>query len=150
MSVIKLRGLPWSCTVQDIIQFLEPIKVVYKSKINDLKYPSEINDISAQLEPAVFITLNDQGRPSGEAFIELEDEKSIDSALTKNNNLIGQRYIEVFRSSKDQLMKHAQDTLNRTSNWCQPVVRLRGLPFEVTIMEVMNFFNGKTIYFFVF
>ena len=39
-----------------------------------------------------------EGRPSGEAFIEVEDEADIEAALKKDKGHMGKRYIEVFES----------------------------------------------------
>ena len=141
MPVIKLRGLPWSCTVEDIVKFLEPIKIVIKKQEIDDNSIDGSN--SAML--SVYLTANTEGRPSGEAFIEVENESDVDLALVKNNNLMGQRYIEVFKSSYDQLSKHIEESLNRTLNWSDPVVRLRGLPYGCTEIDIRNFFDGEYI-----
>ena len=39
-----------------------------------------------------------EGRPSGEAFIEVEDELDVEAALRKDKGHMGKRYIEVFES----------------------------------------------------
>jgi heterogeneous nuclear ribonucleoprotein F/H len=142
MPVVKLRGLPWSCTIEDIIKFLEPIKIVFKKiEIEDIS--SDVSNLSST--PSVYLTTNTEGRPSGEAFIEVEEETDVDTALLKNNNLMGQRYIEVFKSNYDQLSKHIEESRNRTLNWSDPVVRLRGLPYGCTETDIKNFFNGEYI-----
>jgi heterogeneous nuclear ribonucleoprotein F/H len=139
MPVVKLRGLPWSCTVEDIIKFLEQVKIVCVKQEND--------DSNAGSKPSVYLTANTEGRPSGEAFIEVEEETDVDIALQKNNNLMGQRYIEVFKSNYDQLSKHIEESRNRTLNWSDPVVRLRGLPYGCCEIDIRNFFNGEYIFF---
>lgn len=130
MNVIKLRGLPWSCTIDDVVNFLNGIKISLKPSDRESK------------EPSVYLTTNAEGRPSGEAFIELVDESDLEAALKRNNAMMGQRYIEVFRSNQEQLSKHIQDSWSSTTNWCDPVVRLRGLPYGCTRDDIANFFTG--------
>jgi hypothetical protein len=51
------------------------------------------------------------GRPTGEAYVELADEQALSLAMTRHKELMGNRYIEVFNSSKvDKLMalQHAR------------------------------------------
>ena len=42
----------------------------------------------------VHFTFSREGRPSGEAFVELASEEDCQNALTKNNEHMGSRYIE--------------------------------------------------------
>ena len=42
----------------------------------------------------VHFTFVRDGRPSGEAYIELASEKDVEKAITKNNEHMGKRYIE--------------------------------------------------------
>lgn len=64
-------------------------------------------------------------------------------ALAKSNNFIGKRYVEVFESKAGEMewtckrMGQPQDRGN------EPVVRLRGLPFQVSKEEIAQFFTGK-------
>lgn len=64
-------------------------------------------------------------------------------ALAKSNNFIGKRYVEVFESKSGEMewtckrMGQPQDRGN------EPVVRLRGLPFQVSKEEIAQFFTGK-------
>ncbi len=87
MSVIKLRGLPWSCTQDDIVKFLEGVKIVKHFK----KEPYQ--DVETEKNAIYMMTYAD-GRPNGEAFIQVEDEGDVEVAVKKDNALMGQRYIE--------------------------------------------------------
>lgn len=40
------------------------------------------------------MTLSREGRPSGEAYIELESEEDLNKAIEKHNDHMGHRYIE--------------------------------------------------------
>ncbi|EEC06851.1 splicing factor hnRNP-F, putative [Ixodes scapularis] len=91
----------------------------------------------------VHMTLSREGRPSGEAYIELESEQDVEVGLQRHNEHIGHRYIEVFKSKRsemDWVVKrsgaHQQDSLN---DGC---VRLRGLPFGCSKEEIAQFFSG--------
>ena len=80
MSVIKLRGLPWSCTADDIVKFMEGVTICAKDGDSEKK--------------AIYLMTNADGRPSGEAFIEVAADMDLEAACNKNNALMGQRYIE--------------------------------------------------------
>jgi len=42
----------------------------------------------------IHFTFNRDGRPSGEAYIELSSEQDVNVALSKNQQHMGKRYIE--------------------------------------------------------
>lgn len=71
--VVKLRGLPWSVTTEDILKFFEDCEV---------------------LKNGVHLTTSREGRPSGEAYVEFENEEDLELALEKDRDHIGSRYIE--------------------------------------------------------
>lgn len=73
--VVKLRGLPWSTTVDEVIKFFRDSKV--------LNGPS-----------GVHMTTSREGRPSGEAFVEFVDEDDLKAALKRDRDHMGNRYIE--------------------------------------------------------
>jgi heterogeneous nuclear ribonucleoprotein F/H len=98
MTIVKLRGLPWSCTEEDIIKFFTGIAIANKSLNQQINQAEAINgetpEMNDRLKPAVYLTMNTEGRPSGEAFVEFETDQDSESALARNNAKIGQRYIE--------------------------------------------------------
>lgn len=73
--IVKLRGLPWSATVDDIIKFFKDCKI-------------------AGGKAGVHMTTSREGRPSGEAFVEFEDEEDVERACQKDRDHMGNRYIE--------------------------------------------------------
>jgi heterogeneous nuclear ribonucleoprotein F/H len=108
MSFVKLRGLPWSCTEEDIIRFFSGISIANNSLNDQIEHAEAINGESfeenSRVRPAVYLIMNTEGRPSGEAFVELETEGDSQAALNRNNAKIGQRYIEgKFKSLKIKL-----------------------------------------------
>jgi len=76
--VVKVRGLPWSTTTAEIIDFFGGCNV-------------------ARGKDGVYIVMTKEGRPSGEAFIEMESDEDIEQALKKDREYVGSRYIEGIR-----------------------------------------------------
>lgn len=73
--IAKLRGLPWSATVDDILKFFSDCKILGGKE-------------------GIHMTSSREGRPSGEAFIEFEDIEDLENAVQKDREHIGNRYIE--------------------------------------------------------
>ncbi len=49
---------------------------------------------------AIHIQFTADNRPSGEAFVDLTSEEQVQLALKKHREMMGPRYVEVFRSSR--------------------------------------------------
>ncbi|XP_012509365.1 PREDICTED: heterogeneous nuclear ribonucleoprotein F [Propithecus coquereli] len=125
--VVKLRGLPWSCSIEDVQNFLSDCT---------------IRDGTA----GVHFIYTREGRQSGEAFVELESEDDVKMALKKDRESMGHRYIEVFKSHRtemDWVLKHSGPNSADSAN--DGFVRLRGLPFGCTKEEIVQFFSGLEI-----
>jgi len=75
---VRLRGLPYEATKKDIADFFAGIEIA---------------------PYGITITMDENGRPSGEAYVEFAAGE-VEKALLKNKEKIGHRYIEIFRSSK--------------------------------------------------
>ncbi|XP_069313635.1 heterogeneous nuclear ribonucleoprotein F-like isoform X6 [Eulemur rufifrons] len=122
--VVKLRGLPWSCSIEDVQNFL---------------CDCMIRDGTA----GVHFIYTREGRQSGEAFVELGSENDVKMALKKDRESMGHRYIEVFKSHRtemDWVLKHSGPNSADSAN--DGFVRLRGLPFGCTKEEIVQFFSG--------
>lgn len=50
-------------------------------------------------EDGVLFVRKPDGRATGDAFVMLSQEEDVTKALTKHRELIGSRYIELFRST---------------------------------------------------
>ncbi|XP_003271210.1 heterogeneous nuclear ribonucleoprotein F [Nomascus leucogenys] len=125
--VVKLRGLPWSCSIEDVQNFLSDCT---------------IHDGAA----GVHFIYTREGRQSGEAFVELGSEDDVKMALKKDRESMGHRYIEVFKSHRtemDWVLKHSGPNSADSAN--DGFVRLRGLPFGCTKEEIVQFFSGLEI-----
>ncbi|XP_048838362.1 heterogeneous nuclear ribonucleoprotein H2-like isoform X2 [Brienomyrus brachyistius] len=153
-GVVKLQGLPYSCTVEDVTQFFSGLDIV---------------------ENGVKFVLDKRGRSSGIAFVEFASQEMADLALKRDREEIGNRYIEVFPSRKSVVPSQhsswgapsttsASESAPPHDNWnasdsdtespqaapAQPpaqdgVVKLRGLPFSCTVEDVTQFFSGLDI-----
>ena len=80
--VVKLRGLPYSATKKDIVDFFSGIQVN---------------------QYGITVITGGDGRPSGEAFVELTSSEDVEQACSKNRETIGSRYIEIFKSNKQEI-----------------------------------------------
>lgn len=81
-GVLKLRGLPFSATKEEIIEFFNGFVLT---------------------EDSVHITSMPDGRPTGEAFVEFAGPEDSEAAMEKDRKSLGSRYIELFASSQEDL-----------------------------------------------
>mmetsp|Transcript_126196 Transcript_126196/g.356897 ORF Transcript_126196/g.356897 Transcript_126196/m.356897 type:complete len:293 (-) Transcript_126196:128-1006(-) len=91
-TMLRMRGMPFQASPQDILQFF------------------------GELSPMRITTTNDvQGRPSGEALVEFADQESCVQAFnTKQGESMGKRYIELFGASQEEASTvHALETWSR-------------------------------------
>ncbi|XP_041691876.1 G-rich sequence factor 1 [Coregonus clupeaformis] len=122
--IIRAKGLPWSCTTDDLMQFFSECRVRDGVK-------------------GIHLTVNRDGKPNGQAFIELEHEEDVCKALEKHRQYLGPRYIEVFEvtnSDAEAILKKSVQLPARDG-----VVRIRGLPYSCTETDVLLFFSGLDV-----
>uniref|UniRef100_A0A8C6TPT9 Heterogeneous nuclear ribonucleoprotein H1 n=1 Tax=Neogobius melanostomus TaxID=47308 RepID=A0A8C6TPT9_9GOBI len=125
--VVRIRGLPWSCSADEVMRFFSDCKVLNGSG-------------------GIHFTYTREGRPSGEAFIELETEDDMKVSMKKDRETMGHRYVEVFKSNNvemDWVLKHTGPNCPDTIG--DGLVRLRGLPFGCSKEEIVQFFAGLEI-----
>ena len=79
--VHKVRGLPWEATAMDLCKFFRECDIVGG--------PS-----------GIYFCQDDRGRPTGEAFIEMERQEDVDRALDKHRQNMGRRYLNITISQK--------------------------------------------------
>lgn len=125
--VVRIRGLPWSCTQEEVASFFADCNVIDKVD-------------------GVYFTYSKEGRPSGEAFIEVKTAEDFKNALSKDRKYMGHRYIEVFKSNRSEmdwvLKRCGPADYDSTSGF---MLRLRGLPFGCSKEEIVQFFSGLRI-----
>lgn len=143
--IIKLRGLPWTVTNKDILNFLKDIAI-------------------ADGENGVHLITYSRNstRPNGEAFVVCATEDDYKKSFYYNKKTIGKRYIEskftkikevaivnillnefiVFSARREDF-----ENIMRKQNIVQhdTVVKLRGLPWRVTEEEIVKFFDGMCL-----
>ena len=71
---VKMLGLPFTVKQKNVREFFHPLKLV-----------------------SVRFTTDNQGRPSGRAYVDFESEWDLKEALKRHRDCIGHRYIELFR-----------------------------------------------------
>ncbi|XP_035265813.1 heterogeneous nuclear ribonucleoprotein H-like isoform X2 [Anguilla anguilla] len=125
--VVRVRGLPWSCSVDEVQRFFSDCKI-------------------ANASSGIHFTYTREGRPSGEAFVELESDDDLKIAVKKDRETMGHRYVEVFKSNSvemDWVLKHTGPNCPETGG--DGLVRMRGLPFGCSKEEIVQFFSGLEI-----
>uniref|UniRef100_A0A8D0B4S3 Epithelial splicing regulatory protein 2 n=1 Tax=Salvator merianae TaxID=96440 RepID=A0A8D0B4S3_SALMN len=144
--IIRMRGLPFTATPEDVLGFLGSECPVTGGK-----------------EGLLFVKYPD-GRPTGDAFVLFACEEYAQNALKKHKEILGKRYIEIFRSTAAEV----QQVLNRymstpliptlptpiipvipppytiTAGSVRDCVRLRGLPYTAGIDDILEFMGDAT------
>lgn len=129
-GVVRMRGLPWSANEGDIRAFFDGLAIE---------------------KGGIHITLNREGRPSGEAYVVFETEGDAKKALKRDKEKIGERWIDIFEATKGEvysitggpsLADQSGVSFDTTDSAYTGVVRMRGLPFEATKAQIRNFFSG--------
>uniref|UniRef100_A0A3Q2CDB8 Epithelial splicing regulatory protein 2 n=1 Tax=Cyprinodon variegatus TaxID=28743 RepID=A0A3Q2CDB8_CYPVA len=148
--IIRMRGLPFTATTQEVLSFLGP-----ESPVTD------------GAEGLLFVKYPD-GRPTGDAFVLFSCEEYAQNALKKHKQILGKRYIELFRSTAAEV----QQVLNRymstplistlppapivpvsvlpttpflpAASSSRDCVRLRGLPYTAGIEDILEFMGEHT------
>jgi len=171
-GLVRLRGLPFNATPEQVLQFFAGFEV-----------PRGV--------AGIHMVLGGNGRPNGEAFVEFGSEELADAAMAKDKQTMGTRYVEVFRSTPEQMaaalqragksnnigpgmgpgmgmggmgtpvpyaygpfsmphpMPHAygqpQGVMGNGMPGPEAVVKMRGLPYKVTRNDVLDFFSGLSV-----
>ncbi|XP_039297317.1 RNA-binding protein fusilli isoform X2 [Nilaparvata lugens] len=159
--IIRMRGLPYDCTAEEVLEFFD--RGENSCKVMD------------GTDGVLFVKKPD-GRATGDAFVLFAEDEVAPKALSKHRDLIGSRYIELFRSTTAEV----QQVLNRsmdpktfevtptplplpalpqpmpllpqhviTSGTRKDCVRLRGLPYEAQVENILEFLgeHAKNIVF---
>ncbi|KAM8876648.1 epithelial splicing regulatory protein 2 isoform 1-T1 [Synchiropus picturatus] len=147
--IIRMRGLPFTATPQEVLDFLGP-----ESPVTD------------GMEGLLFVKYPD-GRPTGDAFVLFSCDEYAQNAMKKHRQILGKRYIELFRSTAAEV----QQVLNRylstplistlpsspivpvlatppflpTASSSRDCIRLRGLPYTAGIEDILEFMGEHTV-----
>ena len=91
---IKMLGLPFRAKEEDVRVFFHPISVA-----------------------AVRFTSDNQGRPTGRAYADFRSEADLKSALRRDRDCIGRRYIELFTDEGPQGCKPSEREAEQLKPW---------------------------------
>ena len=87
-NVIRMRGLPFSACIGDILDFFKNVPALDTEN--------------------VYFVYDSSGRPSGEAYISFLSSDGCTAAMKLHKNKMGSRYIELFPSSTVDLQRAAK------------------------------------------
>jgi len=104
-GVIRLRGLPYGCSKQDIAQFFTGLQIC---------------------PYGITLTMDQDGRASGDAYVEFATLEDSEKAMGKHKEKIGHRYIEIFRSSKSDI----KYVVGAGGNNTRPLMNARPGPYD--------------------
>lgn len=82
-----MRGLPFTATAEQVLQFFSPACPVTDGT-----------------EGILFVRFPD-GRPTGDAFVLFSCEEHAQNALKKHKDILGKRYIELFKSTAAEVQQ---------------------------------------------
>lgn len=85
--IVRMRGLPFTATAEEVVAFF-----------------GQHCPITGGKEGILFVTYPD-GRPTGDAFVLFACEEYAQNALRKHKDLLGKRYIELFRSTAAEVQQ---------------------------------------------
>lgn len=88
--IIRMRGLPYDCTAKQVLDFF-----------SNGEKPCSVMDCS---DGVLFVKKPD-GRATGDAFVLFSCETDAPKALSRHRESIGQRYIELFRSTTAEVQQ---------------------------------------------
>jgi len=80
-AVVKMRGLPYKITRNDILEFF--------------------NGLSVPLN-GVHLMYNEREQPTGEAYVEFSSPEDRERAMLKDRQHVGGRYVELFRVGRSE------------------------------------------------
>ncbi|RWS28383.1 RNA-binding-like protein 2 [Leptotrombidium deliense] len=125
--VVYMKGIPYnSCTDRDIAAFFGLLRIV---------------DIVLEVDVS--------GKNSGNAFVEFATREDFNAALELNMKHMGRRYIEVFPTTKEDMLEakrvtngpvyidQPHSTADTRQTYC---VNVTGLPQTVTNRDLTNYF----------
>jgi len=132
-GIIKMRGLPYSCTEGDIREFFRNLNIME----GGIKRPII------------------GGKASGECFVVFETKEEAYAALNLNMEKIGNRFIELFLSNNRELENflihnftdsgptYSKEHLpNIPLDKRKSTVIMMGLPFNTNKNDILNFLGG--------
>eukprot|EP00102_Acyrthosiphon_pisum_P015111 XP_008185515.1 PREDICTED: uncharacterized protein LOC100163028 isoform X2 [Acyrthosiphon pisum] len=122
--VVRMRGLSWSATTDAIIKFLST------------SGEAKVKDGASR----VHFTMTTEGRPNGQAYVDMESEENLKAALKQDGEYMRDRYINVFPSNRSEMEQDIKENGSKLDS--DNCVHIRGLPFDFTKDDIVEFFQG--------
>ncbi|XP_058230318.1 G-rich sequence factor 1 isoform X2 [Hemibagrus wyckioides] len=123
--IVRVKGLPWSCSAEDLLKFFSVYEVTNQDAESILKGTDEIQDGVVRIrglpftctdkdiiqffsglsivKDGVTLVMDRWGRSSGDAFVQFDTQEMANEALKRDREVIGNRYIEVYPSKKSEI-----------------------------------------------
>ena len=121
-------------------------------------------------ENGIFFVYHPDGRPTGDAFVLFEKVEHGKQALTKHRQSIGKRYVELFQTSRNEVVQIFSRFSAFVASGVPPaafpvprplrpaiteavmqnkgylsnnkdIIRLRGLPYAASVQDILDFLN---------
>eukprot|EP00092_Neocalanus_flemingeri_P066695 GFUD01081284.1.p1 GENE.GFUD01081284.1~~GFUD01081284.1.p1 ORF type:complete len:347 (+),score=84.45 GFUD01081284.1:63-1103(+) len=118
-AFVKLSGLAWTANEKDVRKFLNDCKV-----------------------HEVVITNNDKGKPSGNAFVQLDSKGDVMKARAHNKEHLCKRFVNVEEVEKQQFIRETERDRKDYSSFH---VKMKNLPFSATEPEIKALFKDLAI-----
>jgi len=115
---VKLSGLPWKATEDEIADFLGDIEIIGK----------------------VHIATNEAGRPTGDAFVKLGTKADLDKAMKRSREYLHNRFVIVEESNSESYEKHNKK-VQKLENEENTFIQLRGLIWSATVEDIKKFLH---------
>lgn len=135
-GIVKIKGLPLASTEEDVRGFFSGFTISQ-------------NGIKRSIR---------NGKPSGEAFVLFDTKEEAIQAIALNNERIGSKFIEVILSSSreyENFVNHnfinaapvySKDRMpNIPLEKRKNTLLMTGLPFDITVEELIGFFKNSSI-----
>lgn len=134
-SVVKMKGLPFKATTEDVIKFFLAFSLRGDS---------------------VFFKRHPDGRPNGEAFVLFDNPEEARRATQKDRETFGDkfgdRYVRVYPTLESDVSDMQAAVLQQNMVHHQgaghphvhtdSVVKIKSLPFDATQLDIIQFFEG--------
>lgn len=101
--IIRMRGLPFTCSAQQVVEFF-----------TNHKKESRCEILGA--EEGILFVKNHDDKPTGDAFVLFATEEYAHRALQKHKQNIGSRYVELFRSTISEVQQVLSISMDSPAN----------------------------------
>lgn len=122
-AIMRVRGLPFDVNTSDILLFFNGLDII---------------------EGGIYIEKDEGNVPTGTAYVEFPTVFVLNEALKRNKEKMGKRYIELFRSSKEELFSKFkfEKTPITVSNF---IIKFENFPSSSNEEDIANFLHGVDI-----